>query len=80
MSDTVFSGPAYYESLNVFPNSTKLIVDVNLGNDTIQIARDELAAGIQHVGWERIRALECTLLRVKSHARTLMNWSSSSGK
>ncbi|KAA1467457.1 hypothetical protein DENSPDRAFT_832510 [Dentipellis sp. KUC8613] len=51
-------GPALYESLNVFPNSSKFIVSVNLGNDTIKLARDEIAAAIQHLGWDRIRALE----------------------
>ncbi|KAI0259905.1 hypothetical protein BC834DRAFT_926115 [Gloeopeniophorella convolvens] len=51
-------GPALYESLNVFPNSSKFVVDLNMGNNTISIARDELAAGIQYIGWDRIRALE----------------------
>ncbi|TFY71156.1 hypothetical protein EVG20_g1847 [Dentipellis fragilis] len=51
-------GPALYESLNVFPSSSKFIVSVNLGNDTIKLARDEIAAAIQHLGWDRIRALE----------------------
>ncbi|EPQ54385.1 hypothetical protein GLOTRDRAFT_44058 [Gloeophyllum trabeum ATCC 11539] len=52
------SGPAYYESLGVFPNSSKVVVDVNLGNNTIQFARDEIQAAIKYVGWDRIRALE----------------------
>ena len=31
---------------------------VNLGNNTIGIARDEIQAAIKHIGWDRIRALE----------------------
>ncbi|KAI0065099.1 hypothetical protein BV25DRAFT_1822212 [Artomyces pyxidatus] len=54
---TIF-GPTFYESLNVFPNSTRFVVDVNLENDTIKFARDEIAAAIEHIGWDRIRALE----------------------
>ena len=52
------SGPTLYESLLVFPNSTKFVVTVNMGNDTISIARDEIAAAIQYIGWDRIRAIE----------------------
>ncbi|KAI0049736.1 glycoside hydrolase family 79 protein [Auriscalpium vulgare] len=51
-------GPAYYESLNVFPNSTMFVINVNLGNETIKIARDELAAALEYIGWDRIRAFE----------------------
>ena len=55
----ILSGPALYESLLVFPDTTKFVVTVNMGNDTISIARDEIAAAIEHIGWDRIRALEC---------------------
>ncbi|TFK50028.1 hypothetical protein OE88DRAFT_1632314 [Heliocybe sulcata] len=51
-------GPAYYESLAVFPNSSKIVIDVNLGNNTVQFARDEIQAAVKYVGWDRIRALE----------------------
>ncbi|EKM58316.1 glycoside hydrolase family 79 protein [Phanerochaete carnosa HHB-10118-sp] len=51
-------GPALYESLLVFPNSTKFVVTVNMGNDTILIARDEIAAAVEYIGWDRIRAIE----------------------
>lgn len=47
-----------YESLAVFPNSSRFVITVNLGNDTVGIARDEIAAAIEHVGWDRIYALE----------------------
>ena len=43
----------------MFPNSSQFVIDVNLGNNTIQFAHDEFAAAIQNVGWSRIRALEC---------------------
>lgn len=52
------SGPALYEALNVWPNSSKIVVSSNLGNNTVSIARNELAAGIEHLGWDRIRSLE----------------------
>ena len=48
--------------MNVFPNSTKIIVDVNLGNNTIEIAREELLAAFKFIGWDKIRALECKSL------------------
>lgn len=51
-------GPAWFESLGVFPDSSPIVVTVNLGNDTIEIARDQLAAHIANIGWDRIRALE----------------------
>ncbi|KAI0784579.1 glycoside hydrolase superfamily [Abortiporus biennis] len=51
-------GPAYYESLGIFPDSSLVVVDVNLGNNTVSFARDEIAAAIQYIGWDRIRALE----------------------
>jgi hypothetical protein len=61
---SVSSGPALYESLNVWPNSSQFVVSVNLGNASISIARDEAAAGIKYIGMDRIRAFERTL----SHA------------
>ncbi|CAL1716179.1 unnamed protein product [Somion occarium] len=51
-------GPAWYESLEAFPDSSLIVVTVNLGNDTIQFARDEIQAAIEHIGWKRIRAFE----------------------
>ncbi|KAI0342826.1 hypothetical protein BDW22DRAFT_1357353 [Trametopsis cervina] len=51
-------GPAIYESLLVFPNSTQFVATVNLGNNTIEIARDEIAAAIKYIGMDRIRAFE----------------------
>ena len=30
-----------------------------MGNNTISIARDEIAAAIEYIGWDRIRAFEC---------------------
>ena len=44
----------------MFPTSSQFVIDVNLGNNTIQFAHDEFAAAIQNVGWSRIRALECS--------------------
>ncbi|KDQ57014.1 glycoside hydrolase family 79 protein [Jaapia argillacea MUCL 33604] len=54
---TVF-GPAYYESFAVFPNTSRYVIDVNLGNNTIQYARDEIQAAIDYIGWDKIYALE----------------------
>lgn len=51
-------GPGLFESYGVFPNSSKIVVSVNLGNNTIGIARNEIAAAINHLGWNRIRVLE----------------------
>ncbi|KAI0028990.1 hypothetical protein K488DRAFT_57383 [Vararia minispora EC-137] len=51
-------GPGLYEFLNVFPNSTKFVASVNLGNATVSIARDEAAAWIEHISADRIRAFE----------------------
>ncbi|THH33202.1 hypothetical protein EUX98_g989 [Antrodiella citrinella] len=51
-------GPAWFESLDVFPNSSQIVVTVNLANDTIDIARDQLAVHTKTIGWNRIRALE----------------------
>ncbi|TCD65236.1 hypothetical protein EIP91_002944 [Steccherinum ochraceum] len=51
-------GPAWFESLDVFSDSSPIVVTVNLGNDTISIARDQLATHIKTIGWSRIRALE----------------------
>ncbi|KAI0322577.1 hypothetical protein OF83DRAFT_651208 [Amylostereum chailletii] len=51
-------GPALYQSLNVFPNTTNFVLSVNFGNNTIDIARNEFVAGIEYIGWDRIRSLE----------------------
>ncbi|KAI0091215.1 glycoside hydrolase superfamily [Irpex rosettiformis] len=51
-------GPQLYESLLVFPNSSQFVVTVNLGNDTITIAKNEIAAAVEHIGMDRIRAFE----------------------
>ncbi|KAK7691054.1 hypothetical protein QCA50_006157 [Cerrena zonata] len=51
-------GPAWYESLGVFPDSSPIVVTVNLGNNTIELARDEIQAAIEHIGLDRIRAFE----------------------
>ncbi|KAI0690173.1 hypothetical protein BC835DRAFT_1417993 [Cytidiella melzeri] len=51
-------GPELYESLLVFPNSSQFVVTINMGNDTISIAQNEIAAAMQHIGMDRIRAFE----------------------
>ncbi|KAJ3478603.1 hypothetical protein NLI96_g9644 [Meripilus lineatus] len=50
-------GPAFYESMNAFPKS-RIIVDLNLGNNTLEIARDEMQAALEFLGSDRIRAFE----------------------
>ena len=52
-------GPAFFESFVVFPRSSRFIVDVNLGNNTIDIAENQIRAAIEHLGWERIFSLQC---------------------
>ncbi|KIJ37551.1 glycoside hydrolase family 79 protein, partial [Sphaerobolus stellatus SS14] len=51
-------GPDFFQSHAVFPNSTRFIVDVNLGNNSINIAHDQIQASIAHLGWNRIYALQ----------------------
>ncbi|KAI0075812.1 hypothetical protein K474DRAFT_1663809 [Panus rudis PR-1116 ss-1] len=51
-------GPAWFETLDVLPETSPIVVTVNLGNDTVLIARDQIKAAIEHIGWKRIRALE----------------------
>ena len=35
------------------------MIDLNLGNSSVEIAEHELQAAIQHVGWDRIYSIEC---------------------
>ncbi|THH15700.1 hypothetical protein EW146_g4813 [Bondarzewia mesenterica] len=51
-------GPDLFQSYSVFPNSSKIIASVNLGNNNVSIARDELSAAIKYLGCDRIRAVE----------------------
>lgn len=53
-----FSGPAYYESLAVFPETTRIIVDTNLANSSVDIAQHEIQAAIQYIGWDRIYSIQ----------------------
>lgn len=57
-TDISYSGPAYYESLAVFPQTSRFIVDVNLGNSSVDIAQKEIEAAIKYIGWDRIYSLE----------------------
>ncbi|EJD40230.1 hypothetical protein AURDEDRAFT_91104 [Auricularia subglabra TFB-10046 SS5] len=54
---TVF-GPAYFEALNVFPNSSRITWSVNLGNNTVGFAQAGVKAAVEHIGWKRLFALE----------------------
>ncbi|KAF8680486.1 Glycosyl hydrolase family 79 C-terminal beta domain [Rhizoctonia solani] len=51
-------GPAYFESYLVFPNTSRFILDVNLGNDSVAIAQNQIEAGIKYLGWDRIFAIQ----------------------
>ncbi|CAE6523860.1 unnamed protein product [Rhizoctonia solani] len=51
-------GPAYFESYLVFPNTSRFILDVNLGNDSVAIAQSQIEAGIKYLGWDRISAIQ----------------------
>ncbi|KLO15240.1 hypothetical protein SCHPADRAFT_871320 [Schizopora paradoxa] len=57
-ANDLYSGPAYYESLAVFPQSSRFIVDVNLGNSSVDIAQKEIQAAVKYIGWDRIYSLE----------------------
>ncbi|KZV99803.1 hypothetical protein EXIGLDRAFT_723870 [Exidia glandulosa HHB12029] len=46
---TIF-GPAYFEALNVFPNSTRVTWSVNLGNNTVGFAQAGIKAALEHIG------------------------------
>ena len=52
------SGPAFFESLAVFPSSSRFVVDVNLGNNSVEIAQNQIQAAIKYLGWDRIYSLE----------------------
>ncbi|CAE6425869.1 unnamed protein product [Rhizoctonia solani] len=51
-------GPAYFESYLVFPKTSRFILDVNLGNDSLAIAQGQIEAGIKYLGWDRIFAIQ----------------------
>lgn len=73
----MYSGPAWYESLGVFPESSPIVVTVNLGNNTIQLARDAIQAGIDHIGLDRIRAFEREYLQLCANvhrANVFVSW------
>ena len=52
------SGPAFFESHAVFPETTRVVVDVNLGNNSVDIAHDQIKASIAHLGWNKIYSLQ----------------------
>jgi len=72
------SGPAFFESLNVFPSTSKFVASVNLGNNSLSIARDQVAAAIKFIGLDRIRAFErepySDSIRNLSHPSSLLQW------
>ncbi|KAI5117369.1 hypothetical protein M0805_004359 [Coniferiporia weirii] len=51
-------GPAFYDALSIFPETSRFIVDVNLGNNSVDIAQAEIVAAIKYLGWDRIYSLE----------------------
>lgn len=51
-------GPAYFESYLIFPDTSRFILDVNLGNNSIAIAQNQIEAGIKYLGWDRIFAIQ----------------------
>ena len=50
-------GPDFYESWSLFPNVTKFVSTLNLGNDSLQIAVDEAKASVKYQA-ERIAFFE----------------------
>ncbi|KAG8773778.1 hypothetical protein FRC12_002319 [Ceratobasidium sp. 428] len=51
-------GPAYFESYLIFPNTSRFILDVNLGNDSIAIAQKQIEAGFKYLGKDRIYSIQ----------------------
>ncbi|KAI0667963.1 hypothetical protein C8Q78DRAFT_1051225 [Trametes maxima] len=51
-------GPEFFEFLGTFPNSSRVLWSVNLGNNTIGFAQAGIKAAIQHIGWDRLLAFE----------------------
>lgn len=43
-------GPEYFASINLLPNTTQVVFDLNFGNDSYPIALEEARAAIQHLG------------------------------
>jgi hypothetical protein len=52
------SGPQFFESYATFPETSLVVVDVNLGNSSIDIARTQIQAAVEHLGWDRIYSIE----------------------
>ena len=52
------SGPGFYNLLLLFPSSSRFVIDVNLGNNSVDIAQEQIAAAIKYLGWERIYSLQ----------------------
>lgn len=51
-------GPAYFESYLIFPNTSRFILDVNLGNDSVAIAQQQIEAGFKYLGKDRIFSIQ----------------------
>ncbi|KAG9102595.1 hypothetical protein FRC06_001675 [Ceratobasidium sp. 370] len=51
-------GPAYFESYLIFPNTSRFILDVNLGNNSIAIAQNQIEAGFKYLGKDRIYSIQ----------------------
>ncbi|CDO76896.1 Glycoside Hydrolase Family 79 protein [Trametes cinnabarina] len=51
-------GPAFFDFLDVFPKSTRVLWSVNLGNNTIGFAQAGIKAAIKYIGWDRLFAFE----------------------
>ncbi|CDO69226.1 Glycoside Hydrolase Family 79 protein [Trametes cinnabarina] len=51
-------GPAFFEFLDVFPKSTRVLWSVNLRNNTIGFAQAGIKAAIKYIDWDRLFAFE----------------------
>ncbi|KAG8682082.1 hypothetical protein FRC08_015200, partial [Ceratobasidium sp. 394] len=51
-------GPAYFESYLIFPKTSRFILDVNLGNESIAIAENQIKAGLKYLGKDRIYSIQ----------------------
>ncbi|EJD07106.1 uncharacterized protein FOMMEDRAFT_77371 [Fomitiporia mediterranea MF3/22] len=55
---TCFSGPGFFNLLKMFPDSSRFIVDTNLGNNSVDIAQHQVEAAVKYLGWDRIYTIQ----------------------
>ncbi|KAG9128365.1 hypothetical protein FRC07_000039 [Ceratobasidium sp. 392] len=51
-------GPAYFESYRIFPDTSRFILNVNLKNDSVKIAQNEIKAAFKYLDKGRIYSIQ----------------------